>query len=149
MPASFSIQVIPSRYLLALLITITLLATVCVYLNGMPLVLRSLALVFVGTVSATALRRHYLLRADDRVQALSYRHEQWYLQLRDAEVSVELLPTSTLTNFLLVLNFRLEDTGKKANLVLLPDSATTDSLRQLKAVLRFSRSSRRRSNSVA
>lgn len=137
MPASVNIQVKPSRYLLALLLTITLLASVCVCFSGMPPALQLLALALVGAVAATAMRRHYFLQAHDSIQALSHRQEQWCLQLRDDEVAATVLPTSTLTNSLLVLNFRLENTGKRANIVLLPDSATADSLRQLKAVLRF------------
>ncbi len=148
MLASVNVQLKPSRRLLLLLLAITSLAMACVCASGLPPALQLLAGVFVGGVSALALRRHYFLQADDAIKALSYRHEQWYLQLRDTEMAAELLPTSTLTNSLLVLNFRLEDTGKKASLVLLPDSATADSLRQLKAVLRFGPNPHR-NNSVA
>ncbi len=149
MPASLNVRVAPSRYLLMFLLSIALLAVACVCLSAVPPALQLIALTFVGVISTFALRRHYFLSADDSIHALRYRQEQWYLQLRDAEVTATLLPSSTLTNSLLVLNFRIDNSGKKANLVLLPDSAAADSLRQLKSVLRFSPSSQIHNNSAA
>ncbi|MGI9295720.1 MAG: protein YgfX [Pseudomonadales bacterium] len=151
MPASLNVQVKPSRYLLALLLTIMLMGGVCVCLSALPSALLLATLVFVGVISASALRHHYFLGANDSIHGLNYRQEQWYLQLRDAEVAATLLPTSTLTNSLLVLNFLIDDSSKKANLILLPDSTTADSLRQLKAVLRFTPAlaNPRRNNSAA
>lgn len=147
MPAGLSVEIRPSRYLLRLLITITVLACVCAWLSDMPPGLRLTVLACVAVIGASALRRHYFLHARDSIYALGYHNEQWYLRLRNAEVAATLLPTSTLTNWLLVLNFRIDDNGRKANLILLPDSAALDSMRQLKAVLRFANP--RRNNSVA
>ncbi len=91
----------------------------------------------VAVLLGFALRRHYFMRAESSIYALRRRQQQWYLQLHSGEVAATLLPTSTLTNLLLVLNFRIDTSGKKLNLTLLPDSAARDSLRQLKSALRF------------
>ncbi|MGI9288355.1 MAG: protein YgfX [Pseudomonadales bacterium] len=138
MPTNLNVRIIPSRYLLMLLLAITLLAIACICLSALPLVLQLIALVLVGSISTAVLRRHYFLSADDSILALRYRHDRWYLQLCDAELTATLLPASTLTNSLVVLNFLIDGSGKRANLVLLSDSAPADLLRKLKTALRFS-----------
>ncbi len=137
MPISLSVRITPSRYLLGLLVAIAVVACFCVWQSSTPLIFGLAMTCCVAALLGSALRQHYFLRARSSIYALRCRQQQWYLQLHSGEVAATLLPGSTLTNSLLVLNFRVDNSGKKLNLILLPDSAARDSLRQLKSALRF------------
>ena len=134
---SLNVSLQPSRYLLALSVSIAALACFCVWQSAVPILLALAMIICIVVLAGLALRQHYFFRAGNSVYAVRCRQQQWYLQLHSGEVAATLLPTSTLTNSLLVLNFRVDHNGRKINLTLLPDSATRDSLRRLKCALRF------------
>ncbi len=137
MPNSLNVSVTPSRYLLLLLISVAVLACYCVWQSAAPVAVKLVMHACVVVITVSALRQHYFLRARNSIYALRWRQQQWYLQLHSEELEATLLPTSTLTNSLLVLNFRVDNNGKILSLILLPDSATRDSLRRIKSTLRF------------
>lgn len=138
MPGNLDVRLQPSRYLSILLISITVLACACVLWSRLPVLLTLAIVVAAVVLCAAALRRHCLLSAPDSIRGIAYRGEHWYLQFGEQQLAATLLPTSTVTDSLLVLNFRLQIGGNMANLILLPDAAAADSLRRLKAMLRFS-----------
>lgn len=146
MPNSLNVSITSSRYLLALLVSIAALACLCVWQNALPADLKLPMTICVVAMSGLVLRQHYFFRARNSVYALRCRDKQWYLQLHNGEVAATLLPTSTLTNALLVLNFRVDNNGKELSVILLPDSTARDSLRKLKSMLRFTNANPCRNN---
>ncbi len=60
---------------------------------------------------------------------------QWWLHSDDGDQPLQLAPDSVVWPWLVVLNFRRENSGRLA-LPLLPDSLAADTLRRLRAALR-------------
>jgi toxin CptA len=128
----------PSRILARFLLAVHVAAAISV-IYGAPGHIGTAALLgFVVISYYWNYRRHILMiggRSPRRVICKS--DGSWYLQDRDGEVrAAELLPSSYLHPRLVILNFRLEKSRRRRNLVLCSDSLDVRSLRQLRQHLR-------------
>ena len=78
-----------------------------------------------------SLRKHHW----DADKVLVYSHDSWTLKHGDQQQQLTLYGEFYLSQWLIVLNFK-SSTGKRTDLILLPDSTDKDSLRRLRVLLK-------------
>jgi len=70
------------------------------------------------------------------IRAIGIEQTQWWLLYREHKIFVELVNEQLVLSWLVVLNIREKESGKKHVLALWPDTASADDLRRLRVLLR-------------
>lgn len=127
-PPTLRVELRPSRYLCAALLTAALLATLAVWRTDISWPLRLAAALAVAVYTGLALRR-----CAGWTGVLNWDGAGWLWCRRDGQ-RVLTLQRATVWRGLMVLHFRCAD-GRRQVLTLLPDSAGCDQLRRLRVSL--------------
>ena len=144
--STLKVDLYPSRYLLALLIVVYLSAFILVLLGAIAWPIKALFLLAILCGFSLSLYRHYFALSKKAIHAIQWDGERWLLVCNDGIFEAELLPSSVLNSWVLLLKFRLcEPGGARARIkvgsmrakMLFNDAADPSLLRQLRVFLRL------------
>jgi len=135
LPEPLSVELFPSIYLRAALIALWAVLLFAVWRSALPGVLQGALGLAITSYIVRVLRRHTGLGGRADCSALMWDGAGWQWLCGRERRPVVLLRSTVWPGFLL-LNFRCARTGKACVLLLLPDSAATNSLRRLRVYLR-------------
>lgn len=129
----------PSRLLTLVLGAVGLGAMALVWTMPLPVALQALLMLAIVASAGDAVWRYAWLRAPQSIQQLEVNHKGALRCLMPAHdwQAAQVLGSSTVTPWLTVLNLRLEGRRFARHVVLLPDMAEHDTLRQLRVWLRW------------
>ena len=126
-----------SKILYAYLIVIFLFALISILISSLSLNLQLLMIVFLSAMTAVIFK----MQKSKEVTSLSLNsNDEWKIEINNQCFDVELHGECIVTYFLIWLNFTTSNSfgwKKKFHLLLLPDSADKNLLRQLRVRLRF------------
>ncbi len=128
-----------SRLLTLMLGGVSLGAGVLLLLLPFPVWLQTLLVLVVAAGAGHALWHHAWLRAPQSIHAIEVNAQgelHCHMPAHDWQ-SAQVLGSSTVTSWLTVLNLRVEGWRLVRHVVLLPDTADADALRQLRVWLRW------------
>lgn len=132
----------PSAIFTGLLILATFLA--CLTIIFMPLAwqLKLLVLLVVIAFSCYSLLYHSLLRMPGSIVSLSVnvKNELHLLRKDGQKLHVEIASNTTVTPYLMILNYHFKQPNKwilNRSIILMPDNADSEALRQLRVWLRW------------
>lgn len=134
-----NIELKASRHFAVLLIAAHGAAAILLFTVPLPAVVQLVLLAAIAISLRASLRTHALRTAPQAcVRVAVQRDGRTTLELRSGEtLTGQVLADSRVNPLLTVINLRRDDNGRRASLVLLPDSAHTDDLRALRVWLRF------------
>ena len=134
-----SIRLRPSRILAAMLLLAHGGAAAAVIASGMPRELQAVLVLLLVANAGLAARRAALLRSPDSVIALEIAPDDALsIQTRRGDrIGCEVLGSSYVASFLVVLNLRGKDDGGTRRAVMLPDSLDPEDFRKLRVWLRW------------
>lgn len=72
-----------------------------------------------------------------QVSAIGFEQGQWWALIHSHKLTIELVNEQLVLPWLMVLNLREKESGKKYALALWPDTASADDLRRLRVFLRY------------
>jgi len=128
-----TIDLKPSRLLGLLLLAMALLALAALAVPALPTSARIVIAALVVVLGLGEWKR-------TRVHAVLRLRRDGTLQVRDAEgawTDIDVLGDSFVSPLLIVLRYRVAEARRVRSLTLLPDSGDADSLRRLRAALRW------------
>ncbi|MGH8630927.1 MAG: protein YgfX [Burkholderiales bacterium] len=138
-PARLRIELRTSPRLALLLAVAHALTAAMVLVLPLPLWVRVALLGALAVSLVRSARRHALRGSPHACTALEVHRDgstQWWLRSGTA-LTGRVLGESFVSPFLTVVALRRDDNGRRAGIVLLPDSSETDALRALRVWLRF------------
>lgn len=122
--------------MLRLLVIIHSLAAFASLANALPWIYKPIPLIAVGCSLFLYLRRYHLQFEPYHIK----RNEDsvWYVDYKSGDFQVmQILPSSVITSWLIVLHFRLEHHGKRHSLVILNDALNDKDYRTLAVILKI------------
>lgn len=129
----------PSRYIMAVLVTVHTAAAVVVWPLQIPGAAKATLVAFVVASLARSLWRHALLKARGAIVAIAFTDSE-NVSVRTGEGSwreARILGTSYVSPLLTALNLRAEGLKLVRHVVMVPDNVDSEDFRQLRVVLRW------------
>lgn len=126
----------PSHIALYLHAAVLLLAVIALWLCGLSVWLKFLLTILLSGLSF----REYQKQKYVLFSAIGFEQEHWWALVHNQKVMIELLNEQLVLPWLIVLNFRVnqsdeKESGKKYSLALWADMAHVDDLRRLRVFL--------------
>ncbi len=137
MPSNPTVDIRPSNSLFRLVLLLHGVVLVVVLLNSLPAWYQVVSVFFILISCLYCLSVHYFRASTQSVKRFRWVIDHWYLECNDGGCKATLLPDSVLSDHLLVLHFKLMDSGKHRYLMLFNDAADRGELRQLRVFLRM------------
>ena len=129
----------PSRMLTVLLLSVSLAA--CLILLCMPVLswLKALAILLIGLATIWHVAKNALLLLSKSIIKLELTSEaEFFVTQRDGQkIKAEVLTTSFVAWYLVMLNLKLPDSRLVRHVVLMPDMLDGEAFRQLRVWLRW------------
>ena len=135
LPEPLNVELFPSSYLRAALIALALLSLCAVLRSALPLFLQAALMLATAVYTLSLLRRHTGLWGRGACSALFWDGAGWIWRRGDERCPV-LLRRATIWPGFILLDFCCPRGGGQRTLLLLPDSAASDTLRRLRVYLR-------------
>ncbi len=134
----FRVTLKPSLLLLAMLLFMHGGALIWLITFVLPLWLKLVVAVVISASLALQLRRYLLFKGSRAVTGLIWDGgDEWQLQRAEGEaLNAQLLGSSFVNPFLIVLNFKIESSRRMLPLVIMTDSIDSTSFRRLTSKLR-------------
>jgi|SRR5690606_8106623 len=128
----FSISLKPSRMAVVLPVALTGLALIAMGLSGLSWALKGWSMLLLISVSVYYFHKSQQLR----ITAIGYGSQQLWLMRSQEKIAIELQDEQLVLSWLVVMQWREKERGKKGALALWPDSAHPEDLRRLRVLLR-------------
>jgi hypothetical protein len=128
----------PSKSYLIFL-AILLLSTMVIWVSlSLPLLIQTLGVLVIGFYGYILIKRYGLLESTYSIKAIQYKEKDtWLIYQQNNWLLAELLGNSTVTGWVSILRFRINNKGRSLSCIILKDSLGEDTYRHLLSVLRM------------
>lgn len=134
---TLTFQIMPSKLFFVFFVWVYVLIGFCVLTSNAPIFLKlsfSAILVFYMIKAANSL----LLVSTNSLSLLKLQSQDWLIQQKNGQgISAKLMGSSTITPFIMILNFKIESKFWNKTVLLLAQNVDVDSYRKLYVYLKL------------